>query len=158
VAIARVVIRSKEQLVALRPMGDDVLGISTMLFADEVVEPDKIDELSAAAEVEATKRELDIAKQLVESLAGPFDPSKYHDTYREDVLGLIERKAAGEEIAVQPVEEDSDEPVPDLMAALKASLDAVREKDSEGNGGTATKKKAPAKKAPAAKKKAASKS
>jgi DNA end-binding protein Ku len=159
VAIARVVIRSKEQLVALRPMGDDVLGISTMLFADEVVEPDKIDELSAAAEVEATKRELDIAKQLVESLAGPFDPSKYHDTYREDVLGLIERKAAGEEIAVQPVEEDADEPVPDLMAALKASLDAVREKDTEGNGGgTATKKKAPAKKAPAAKKKAASKS
>jgi DNA end-binding protein Ku len=157
VAIARVVIRSKEQLVALRPMGDDVLGISTMLFADEVVEPDKIDELSAAAEVEATPRELDIAKQLVESLAGTFDPSKYHDTYREEVLDLIERKAAGEEIAVQPVAEDEDEPVPDLMAALKASLDAVREKDTDGNGGAA-KKKAPAKKAPAAKKKAASKS
>jgi DNA end-binding protein Ku len=156
VAIARVVIRSKEQLVALRPMGDDVLGISTMLFADEVVEPDKIDELSAAADVEATKRELDIAKQLVESLAGPFDPSRYRDTYRDEVIDLIERKAAGEEIAVQPVEEDSDEPVPDLMAALKASLDAVRDKDSEGNGGAA-KKKEPAKKAPA-KKKAASKS
>jgi DNA end-binding protein Ku len=158
VAIARVVIRSKEQLVALRPMGDDVLGISTMLFSDEVVETDKIDELSAAAEVEATKRELDIAKQLVESLAGPFDPSKYHDTYREEVLDLIERKAAGEEIAVQPVSEEEDEPVPDLMAALKASLDAVREKDSDGNGGAA-KKKAPAKgKAPAAKKKAPAKS
>jgi DNA end-binding protein Ku len=157
VAIARVVIRSKEQLVALRPMGDDVLGISTMLFSDEVVEPDKIDELSAAAEVEATKRELDIAKQLVESLAGPFDPSKYHDTYREEVLDLIERKAAGEEIAVQPVTEDEAEPVPDLMAALKASLDAVREKDSEGNGGGTAKKKAPAKK-PAAKKKAPAKS
>src|SRR5712691_10105876 len=54
VAVARVVIRSKEQLVAVRPMGDDVLGISTMLFADEVVEPDKIDELAAAADVEAT--------------------------------------------------------------------------------------------------------
>jgi DNA end-binding protein Ku len=157
VAIARVVIRSKEQLVALRPMGDDVLGISTMLFADEVVEPDKIDELAAAAEVEATARELDIAKQLVESLAGPFDPSKYSDTYREEVIDLIERKAAGEEIAVQLVAEEEEEPVPDLMAALKASLDAVREKDTEGNGGTA--KKAPAKKkAPAAKKKAAAKS
>jgi DNA end-binding protein Ku len=157
VAIARVVIRSKEQLVALRPMGDDVLGISTMLFSDEVVEPDKIDELAAAADVEATARELDIAKQLVESLAGPFDPSKYHDTYREEVLDLIERKAAGEEIAVQPVTEDEAEPVPDLMAALKASLDAVREKDSEGNGGGTAKKKAPAKK-PAAKKKAPAKS
>jgi DNA end-binding protein Ku len=157
VAIARVVIRSKEQLVALRPMGDDVLGISTMLFADEVVQPENIDELSAAAEVEATKRELDIAKQLVESLAGEFDPSKYHDTYRDEVLDLIERKAAGEKIAVQPVSEDEDEPVPDLMAALKASLDAVREKDTDGNGGSA--KKAPAKKkAPAAKKKAPAKS
>ena len=154
VAIARVVIRSKEQLVALRPMGDDVLGISTMLFSDEVVEPDKIDELAAASEVEATSRELDIAKQLVESLAGPFDPSKYHDTYREEVLDLIERKAAGEEIAVQPVADEEAEPVPDLMAALKASLDAVREKDTEGNGG-ASKQKAPAKKAPAKKKAAA---
>jgi DNA end-binding protein Ku len=156
VAIARVVIRSKEQLVALRPMGDDVLGISTMLFSDEVVEPDKIDELAAAAEVEATSRELDIAKQLVESLAGPFDPSKYHDTYREEVLDLIERKAAGEEIAVQPVAEEEAEPVPDLMAALKASLDAVREKDTAGNGGT--QKKAPAKRKAPAKKKAPAKS
>jgi DNA end-binding protein Ku len=156
VAIARVVIRSKEQLVALRPMGDDVLGISTMLFADEVVEPDKIDELAAAADVEATSRELDIAKQLVESLSGPFDPSKYHDTYREEVLDLIERKAAGEEIAVQPAAEEEEEPVPDLMAALKASLDAVREKDTAGDGDGA--KKAPAKRKAPAKKKAAAKS
>src|SRR5215468_5361349 len=146
VAIARVVIRSKEQLVALRPMGDDVLGMSTMLFADEVVEPEKIDELMAAADVETTDRELDIAKQLVESLAGPFEPEKYHDTYRQDVLGLIERKAAGEEITVQPVEEEA-EPVPDLMAALKASLDAVRDKDGDDDGdGAAPAKKAPAKK------------
>jgi DNA end-binding protein Ku len=157
VAVARVVIRSKEQLVAVRPMGDDVLGISTMLFADEVVEPDKIDELAAAADVEATDRELDIAKQLVESLAGPFDPSKYHDTYREEILDLIERKANGEEIAVQPAAEEEDEPVPDLMAALKASLDAVRDKDAAGNG--EAKQTAPAKrKAPAAKKKAPAKS
>jgi DNA end-binding protein Ku len=151
VAIARVVIRSKEQLVAVRPMGDDVLGMSTMLFADEVVPPDKIDELEAAAEVEVTNRELDIAKQLIDSLAGPFEPDKYHDEYREQVLDLIERKAAGEEIAVQPVEEEA-EPVPDLMAALKASLDAVREKDTapaaEDDG--AKPKRAPAKrKAPA---------
>ena len=102
VAVARVVIRSKEALVALRPMDDHVLGMSTMLFPDEVVDPDSIDEISATADVDVTKRELDIAKQLVESLAGPFDASKYHDTYRQDVLDLIERKAAGEEIAVQP--------------------------------------------------------
>ena len=133
VAVARVVIRQKESLVAVRPMGD-VLGMSTMLFADEVVDPEKIDEITAVADVDASKRELDIAKQLVDSLAGPFEPSRYHDTYREQVLDLIERKAAGEEIAVQPAAEEEAEPVPDLMAALKASLDAVREQEPAGNG------------------------
>jgi DNA end-binding protein Ku len=161
VAIARVVIRSKEQLVALRPMRDDnVLGMSTMLFADEVVDPDNIDEVEAAGDVETTDRELDIAKQLIESLAGPFEPEKYRDEYRDEVLSLIERKAAGEEIAVQPAAEEEAEPVPDLMAALKASLDAVREKD--GAEPEEKPKKAPAKrKAPAkstAKKKAPAKS
>ena len=144
VAIARVVIRSKEALVALRPMDDHVLGMSTMLFPDEIVEPDSIDEIAATADVDVTKRALDIAKQLVESLAGPFDADKYHATYRQEVLDLIERKAAGEEIAVQPAADEEEEEVPDLMAALKASLDAVRDKDADGNGG-AKAKKAPAK-------------
>jgi DNA end-binding protein Ku len=144
VAIARVVIRSKEALVALRPMDDHVLGMSTMLFPDEVVDADSIDEISATADVDVTKRELDIAKQLVESLAGAFDASKYHDTYRQDVLDLIERKAAGEEIAVQPAADEEEEEVPDLMAALKASLDAVRDKEVEGDGAGKA-KKAPAK-------------
>jgi DNA end-binding protein Ku len=111
-----------------------------MLFPDEIVDPDSIDEISATADVEVTKRELDIAKQLVESLAGPFESSKYHDTYRQDVLDLIERKAAGEEIAVQPATDEEEEPVPDLMAALKASLDAVRDKDADGNGSSKPKK------------------
>ena len=141
VAIASVVIRSKEQLVAVRPMGDHVLGMSTMVFPDEVVDPDSIDEIAAVEDVEVTKRELDIAKQLVESLAGPFDSAKYHDTYREEVLALIERKAAGEEIAVQPAADEDEEPVPDLMAALKASLDAVRDKDADGNGGVARRRR-----------------
>jgi DNA end-binding protein Ku len=163
VAIARVVIRSKEQLVALRPMRDDhVLGMSTMLFGDEIVDPGAIDELGAADDVETTDRELDIAKQLIESLAGPFDPDKYRDEYRDEVLNLIERKAAGEEIAVQPAAEEEDEPVPDLMAALKASLDAVREKDGAGAEEEEKPKKAPAKRKapakPAAKKKAPAKS
>ena len=160
VAIARVVIRSKEALVAVRPMDDHVLGMSTMLFPDEVVDPDSIDEIAATADVDVTDRELDIAKQLVESLAGPFDSSKYHDTYRQEVLDLIERKAAGEEIAVQPAAEEDEEPVPDLMAALKASLDAVRDKEADGNGGGKA-KKAPAKpkaKPAASRKKASSKS
>jgi DNA end-binding protein Ku len=133
VGIARVVIRSKENLVALRPMDDDVLGMTTMIFADEVVDPQTLDDLPDPDEVGVTDRELAIAKQLVESLAGSFEPEKYHDTYREEVLAVIERKAAGEEIAVQPPSEDVTAPVPDLMSALKASLDAVR-KDGGGAG------------------------
>ncbi len=145
VAVARVVIRQKESLVAVRPMGE-VLGMSTMLFADEVVDPDKIDELAAVEDVEVSRRELDIARQLVESLAGPFESGDYHDSYREQVLDLIERKAAGEEIAVQPASEEEAEPVPDLMAALKASLDAARQDEPAGDGGAKAKPKSSAKK------------
>jgi DNA end-binding protein Ku len=161
VAIAKVVIRQKENLVAIRPMEGDVLGMATMIFADEVVDPDRIDELDAAREVEVNDRELSIAKQLVESLSGEFEAGKYRDTYREEVLALIERKAAGEEIAVQPAREEEEEPVPDLMAALKASLDAVRERDGDGADGdedagkAKPKRKAPAKRKASAKKAAA---
>jgi DNA end-binding protein Ku len=160
VAIATVVIRSKQQLVAIRPIGDsDVLGMATMVFPDEIIDPASIDEIPTADDVAVNKRELAIAEQLVESLAAEFEPEKFRDTYREDVLALIERKAAGEQIAVQPAAEESDEPVPDLMAALKASLDAVRSRE-DGDSQPAGKKSAakkPAKKS-AAKKPAASKS
>jgi DNA end-binding protein Ku len=127
VAVAKVIIRSKEQLVALRPMGD-VLGMATMLFHDEVIDPARIDDVPRAEDVPTSDRELDIAKQLVESLAGGFEPDKYEDTYREEVLQLIERKAQGEQIAVQPAAPEVTAPAPDLMSALKASLDAVRER------------------------------
>jgi DNA end-binding protein Ku len=151
VAIARVVIRSKEQLVAVRPMGD-ALGMATMLFADEVLPPDRLDEVAEVKEIKTTARELDIAEQLVESLAGDFEPERFRDTYREQVLELIERKAAGKAIAVQPAPEEVAAPAPDLMSALKASLDAVRAR--EGAVGGAAKPRKAAKK-PAAKKAAA---
>ena len=79
-------------------------------------------------------------------LAGEFEPGKYRDTYRADVLALIERKAEGKEIAVQPEADQTPEPAPDLMSALKASLDAVRERTAEA---PSKKRKAPAKKAAA---------
>src|SRR5204862_1033361 len=82
VGVAKVVIRSKEQLVALRPMEGDILGMATMIFADEVVDPRRIDELPEEGDVEVNDRELAIAKQLVESLAEHFEPGKYRDTYR----------------------------------------------------------------------------
>jgi len=145
VGIGRVVLRSKQQLCALRPTGD-VLTLTTMLFGDEVLPPDRLDELDAIEEAEATKRELAMAEQLIGSLSSEFDPSKYHDEYRERVLDLIERKAAGEEIAVQP---QAEEPAaaPDLMAALEASLAAVEEESAPKSAP----QKAPARKSAAAK-------
>ena len=129
VAIGRVVIRSKQQLCALRPT-NGVMTMSTMLFGDEVLSPDRIDELDAVGEAEASKRELTMAQQLIDSLSAEFDPTKYHDEYRERVLDLIERKAAGEEIAVAPQAEE-ETPAPDLMAALEASLAEMRGGDQE---------------------------
>jgi DNA end-binding protein Ku len=128
VAIARVVIRQKEQLVAIRPSGD-ILTMETMNFADEVVSHDSFDE-APGAEIETSKREVDMARQLIDSLSAEFDPSKYKDTYRERVLDLIRTKAEGKEIAVQPTEEPQQ--VPDLMAALEASVNAARQNRETG--------------------------
>jgi len=144
VAIARVVIRSKEQLVAIRAM-DDVLEMATMLFADEIAPPEQLDELPDPKEVKTTKREVEVAKQLIDSLAGDFEPRKYQDTYREEVLALIERKAQGKQIAVQPEAEEVAAPTPDLMSALKASLEAVRTHGDSEDDGAAKSRRAPRK-------------
>jgi DNA end-binding protein Ku len=156
VAIGRVVIRSKESLVAIRAAGP-VLTMETMLFPDEVVDPDSLDEIPVE-EVKTTKRELEMAQQLIDSLSGDWEPERYRDEYRERVLDLIERKAQGEEIAVQPAAEEPAK-VPDLMAALEASIKAVKDRGDEGGNGAAKRKparkpkgkRAPAKKQPARK-------
>jgi DNA end-binding protein Ku len=135
VAIARVVIRSKENLVAIRPH-DGVLTMETMLFADEVISPDSLDEMAAAdGEGATSKRELDMAKQLIDSLSSDFEPDKYHDEYRERVLELIERKAQGETVMVEAPEEEPKK-VPDLMAALEASIAAAKSPKGDGAGET----------------------
>jgi DNA end-binding protein Ku len=139
VAIARVVIRSKEQLVAIRPAPGGVLTMETMLFADEVVPTEDIDDLPEAKELKVSDREVKMAQQLIDSLSSDFEPGKYRDEYREKVLELIERKASGEEIAVQP-EAPEPKKVPDLMAALEASLAAVKG-DSAGDGKSESKPK-----------------
>jgi DNA end-binding protein Ku len=139
VAIARVVLRSKEQLVAIRP-AEDVLMMETMIFHDEVVPSDDIEELPEAKELKASDRELAMAQQLIDSLTADFDPSRYYDEYREKVLELIERKAQGEEIAVQP-EAPQPARVPDLMAALEASLAAVKDEGGGKEDGKAAPKK-----------------
>jgi len=151
VAVARVVLRSKEQLVAIRPAPDGVLMMETMIFSDEVVPPGEIEELPEASDLKVSDREVKMAQQLIDSLSSDFEPGKYRDEYREKVLELIERKASGEEIAVQP-EAPEPKKVPDLMAALEASLAAVKG-DSAGDGKAGAEKK----KRPAQGKKAAAK-
>ena len=129
VAIARVVLRSKEQLVAIRPAGE-LLMMETMIFHDEVVAHEDLDDLPDSKELKVSDREIQMAQQLIDSLSGEFEPEKYRDEYRDKVLDLIERKASGEEIAVQP-EAPAPAKVPDLMAALEASLAAVKDDDGD---------------------------
>jgi DNA end-binding protein Ku len=150
VAIARVVIRSKENLVAIRPR-DGVLAMETMLFADEVVPTDSLDEMTTDTTVKTSDRELTMARQLIDSLSSDFEPEKYHDEYRERVLDLIERKAQGETIVIEePTEEP--EQVPDLMAALEASIAGAKgQSKAKPKAKAAPKKRAPAKKKAAAK-------
>jgi DNA end-binding protein Ku len=134
VAIARVVIRSKENLVAVRPH-DGVLTMETMLFSDEVIPPDSIEELgSLNGDVKTSERELGMAQQLIDSLTSEFEPEKYRDEYRDRVLELIERKAQGETVVIEAPPEEPKE-VPDLMAALEASIASAKSPKGDGADG-----------------------
>ena len=150
VALGRIVVRSKERLVAIRPL-DGMLCIETMRYADEVLPHD---ELLPEEDVELTDRERAMARQLVESLAtDEFHPEKYEDQYRKQVLDLIERKAAGEEIVAEPVVEPPAK-VLDLVAALEASLEkaqGAKERHPSASAASSS-KSAKATKKPAAKK------
>jgi DNA end-binding protein Ku len=115
--IGRFSFHDREYLVALRA-GEDVLTLHTMRFHDEVVEPDDLDMPSSRKK--PSKREVQMAGKLVESLYEDFDPEAYEDSYREAVLDLIKRKAKGEEIDLAAQEEPAHGD--DLEAALAASL------------------------------------
>ena len=125
VAIGRFVMRGKQYVAALRSV-DGVLVMSTMVYADEVVPVATIDELAALDEVEVSDKEVLMAEALVDSLSADFEPAKYRDEYREQVLDLIERKAAGEEFEA-PAPAAATPAVVDLMAALEASVKAAKE-------------------------------
>jgi DNA end-binding protein Ku len=120
VAVGKIVLRAKEHLVAIRPL-DGALCIETMRHADEVIPLESLEEIPRGDDVEPSQKELDMARQLIEALAADFEPEKYHDEYREQLLGIIEKKAAGEEIVAEPLVEEPAKVV-DLMAALEASL------------------------------------
>jgi DNA end-binding protein Ku len=142
VAIARFVLRNKEHLAAIRPM-DDVLTLTTMRFHDEVTSPKDLDGdvFDEEKPKKPDQRELEMAKQLIESLTGDFKPDSYRDEYREELLDLLESKAAGKEVVSAPTEEPKPTKAPDLMAALEESLAAVKG-DEAATDGKASKPKA----------------
>jgi DNA end-binding protein Ku len=128
VGIGRFVMRNKQYIAAIRAE-DGRLLMSTLAYADEVVDPAEIDELQGLDDVDVSSKEVAMAESLVESLAAAFEPQKYRDEYREQVLDLIQIKASGQEFTVPEVEVEKPKVV-DLMAALEASVRAA--KDARG--------------------------
>jgi DNA end-binding protein Ku len=129
VAIAKVVIRNKQHLAAVRPV-EDTLVLETMYYADEVRQPE------AAPKPQVRPAEVEMAKTLIENLAAKFDPERYHDRYRNELLELLQKKAEGAPLPEPQAEEGGE--VVDLMEALRQSVAATQKK-------TKARRKTPAK-------------
>jgi DNA end-binding protein Ku len=143
VGIGRVVMREKQNLAAIRPFGR-VLAMSTMFFADEVADPAKMPEIPAVRS-RPSKREVEMAGRLVESLSTTWNPRKYKDTYERELRQLIDQKRRGKKITVAEEPEES-ENVLDLMAALEASLQKKTQPRSRPTKRAAAARKTPARK------------
>jgi DNA end-binding protein Ku len=130
IGVASIALRNKESLCALRPL-ESTLVLETLYYPDEIRER----ELSMP-NVLVNDRELQVAGTLVDALREPFDPSSYHDHYREALLELIESKAQGREVVV-PEPEAAGAPVTDLMAALRASIEVARQRKGDSERGAA---------------------
>jgi DNA end-binding protein Ku len=137
VALVKIALRQREQLATLR-VRDGVFVLETMLWPDEVRQPDFP---FLAEDVDVRPQELAMASSLIETLAGDFDPSKYSDEYREALQAVIDAKVAGREVVTPPAAEAA-RPAGDLMAALRASIEAARAgrgaPAAAGNGQAAT--------------------
>jgi DNA end-binding protein Ku len=131
VGVARVVMHGKEYLVALRALEAGVLMMETMHFAEEVTPPEKVAEDVKAEDVAVDKRQLELAKQIIDSLSNPFEPEKYENTHRKKVLELIEQKAEGKHIVTEP-EVPVSLRTADLLGALEKSLAAAKTRHSGG--------------------------
>jgi DNA end-binding protein Ku len=129
VGIAKVVIRNKQHLAALRPW-EGVLLLETMYFADEIRKPESVD-----GKVELRKPEIEMARSLVENLSDTFDPEKYDDTYRKELLALLKEKAETGEISEPREEKPEEGEVVDLMAALRESVERTK-RQKRARGGT----------------------
>jgi DNA end-binding protein Ku len=149
VAIATLVMRNKEYLVAVRPDGQG-LALHTMYFSDEVRDPGREFPVPSAEDV--TERELSMAQLLIESMESEWDPERFHDTHREKVEALIEEKRAGHEIVIQEGPEPPAKVV-DLMEALNASIAAAARPGTKNSKSEPATKRTPARRtAPSTKK------
>jgi DNA end-binding protein Ku len=127
IGLASIAIRNKESLCALR-VQDGGLLLETLHYPDEIRERE-----TSRPDVLVNERELDVAGSLIDALAGPVEPAQYHDRYREALLELIASKTAGHQVVAPETADNQGEPeVPDLMAALRASIDAARSR-SQGS-------------------------
>ncbi|HKD35108.1 MAG TPA: Ku protein [Gaiellaceae bacterium] len=120
VAIAKVVIRNKQHLAALRPW-EKTLVLETMYYADEVRQPEQVD-----GKAGLRRPEVEMAKSLVENLSAKFDPEKYDDTYRRELLDVLRAKAKGAPLPEPEPEKEGE--VVDLMAALRESVERTQKK------------------------------
>jgi DNA end-binding protein Ku len=125
VAIGRFVMRNKQHTAAIRAQ-DGRLVMSLLAYADEVVDQSEISELQGLDDVEVSAKEITMAESLVESLTADFEPAKYHDEYREQVMALIRMKADGEEFEMPEVAAEKPKVI-DIMAALEASVKAAKD-------------------------------
>jgi DNA end-binding protein Ku len=142
-AVGRMVIRGNENFVLIRPKGE-ALVLETLFLAEDVRSQAEIDEAVEAVDVK--EPELELARQLIDSLVGDWEPESLQSEYRHNLRQLLEAKLAGEEIAVpEPV---ADAPVVDLMEALKKSVAASKKRDG-AKPAAARKKAAPGKRAAA---------
>jgi len=147
VAIAKVVIRNKQHLAAVRPV-NDTLVLETMYYADEVRRPEE------APKPQVRAAEVEMAKTLIENLAAKWDPERYHDRYRNELLGLLKKKAKGKPLPEPTVDEGGE--VVDLMEALRQSVAATKKKHASSSRKTSSRKTGAAKKRTSARRKTAS--
>ncbi|TML62209.1 MAG: Ku protein [Actinobacteria bacterium] len=149
-AIGKFVLWGKENLCLIRPHGES-LALETLFFAEDVRSRQEIEEAVESTDVK--KPELDLARQVIESLVGEFDPAEFENEYRRDLRAMLEAKLAGQEVArPEPVPET---PVVDLMDALKKSVAEVQQRGSaDGKAKTSGRKRASRERAGSARKSA----
>jgi len=143
VAIARTILRTKQYVTELRPLKGS-LTLSTLYYYDEVIPQSSLEGLPDA-NVAVNPKELSMATQLIESLTEKYKPEEYHDTYREELLALIERKSKGEVVESQAPKQE-EQKVVSLMAALEASLNKAKKAVQAEPGEASQATKTPAKK------------